>query len=169
MERFTISLDDKLALEFDTLITLRGYGTRSEAVRDLLRAELERTKQQTSPGGDCIACVSYVFNHHERDLAERITGMQHEHHELTVATMHAHLDHDHCLETVILKGDTRDVQQFTDALCAERGVHHGHVNLISVQSHEPHAKPRLRKLGKPGHVHKHGIGGHPHLHLKPSV
>ena len=169
MERFTISLDDKLALEFDSLITQRGYGTRSEAVRDLLRAELERTRQEATPRGDCIACLSYVFNHHERDLAERITGMQHEHHELTVSTMHAHLDHDHCLETVILKGDTRDVKQFTDALCAERGVHHGNVNVISVESHQPHAKPRLRKLDKPGHVHKHGIGGHSHLHLKPAT
>lgn len=169
MERFTISLDEKLAAEFDALITLRGYGTRSEAVRDLLRAELERTKQMDTPKGECIACLSYVFNHHERDLGERITGMQHAHHELTVSTMHAHLDHDHCLETVILRGDTKEVQRFSEALCAERGVHHGAVNIISVQAHEPHAKSRLRKVSDDGHTHKHGIGGHAHLHLKPST
>ena len=169
MERFTISLDDKLAQEFDTLIAQRGYRSRSEAVRDLLRAELERTRQREAPQGDCIACLSYVFNHHERDLGERITDMQHEHHELTVSTMHAHLDHDHCLETVILRGDTRDVQAFSDALCAERGVHHGHVNVISVESHEPHAKPRLRRVAGPDHTHKHGIGGHAHLHVKPAT
>ncbi len=166
MERFTISLDEPLALAFDALIAQRGYGTRSEAVRDLLRAELERTKQMAAPAGQCIACLSYVFNHHERDLSERLTGMQHEHHELTVSTMHAHLDHDHCLETVILKGDTRDVREFTDALCAERGVRHGHVNVISVEAHEPHAK--LRRAQRPGHVHRHGIGGHAHLHVKPT-
>ena len=169
MERFTISLDDKLAAEFDALITLRGYSTRSEAVRDLLRSELERTKQKDSPRGDCIACLSYVFNHHERDLGERITSMQHDHHDLTVSTMHAHLDHDHCLETVILKGDTKEVQKFAEALCAERGVHHGAVNVISMEAHEPHTKSKLRKVGAATHTHKHGIGVHAHLHLKPST
>lgn len=167
MERFTISLDDKLAHEFDALIAERGYATRSEAVRDLLRAELERTRLQTVPEGDCIACLSYVFNHHERNLGERITDLQHDHHELTVSTMHAHLDHDHCLETVILKGETREVQHFVDTLCAERGVHHGKVNLISVESHEPHGRSRATGFRKPGHIHKHGIGGLPHLHVKP--
>ncbi len=169
MERFTISLDDKLAHEFDALIAERGYATRSEAVRDLLRAEIDRTRLQQSPEGECIACLSYVFNHHELDLGERITNLQHDHHELTVSTMHAHLDHDHCLETVILKGDATEVQRFSDALCAERGVHHGKVNLISVESHEPHARSRARGYRKPSHTHKHGIGGAPHLHVKPST
>ncbi len=167
MERFTISLDEKLAHEFDALIAERGYGTRSEAVRDLLRAELERTRQKDPSRGDCIACLSYVFNHHERDLGERITGLQHEHHELTVSTMHAHLDHDHCLETVILRGDTTDVRRFAETLCAERGVRHGAVNVISMEAHEPHAPSRQRKAV--AHGHKHGIGGHARLHLKPST
>lgn len=169
MERFTISLDEKLAAEFDALITLRGYATRSEAVRDLLRAELERTRQKDTPHGDCIACLSYVFNHHERDLGERITRMQHDHHDLTVSTMHAHLDHDHCLETVILRGDIREVRRLAESLCAERGVHHGAVNIISMESREPHAKSKLRKLGPAGHTHRHGVAGHAHLHLKPSI
>ena len=173
MERFTISLDEKLAVAFDALIALRGYGTRSEAVRDLLRAELERTRQKEAPRGDCIACLSYVFNHHERDLGERIIGLQHEHHELTVSTMHAHLDHDHCLETVILKGDTRDVQRFADVLCAERGVHHGSVNLISMEAHQPHvgSHPAIDESASQGEAagagHRHG--SHAHLHLKPST
>ena len=175
MQRFTISLEDKLAEEFDALIAARGYATRSEAVRDLLRAELERTHQQRVVDGDCIAALSYVFNHHERDLAERITGFQHDHHGLTVATMHAHLDHDHCLEAVILKGRAEEVRHFTDALCAERGVHHGHVNLISVDAHEPHARRRAaakavrdsgQRHGMSGHAHPHP---HAHLHVKPST
>jgi CopG family nickel-responsive transcriptional regulator len=166
MERFTISLDDKLAHEFDAWIALRGYGNRSEAVRDLLRAELETTRQHSDSEGHCIACVSYVFNHHELDLAERITSLQHEHHELTVSTMHAHLDHDHCLETVILKGATRAVQRFADAVCAQRGVHHGKVNLISVETHQPHGRARAprRRVG-----HSHGTSAAPHIHLKPST
>ena len=163
MERFTISLDDKLAHEFDALIAERGYANRSEAVRDLLRGELERTQRRKGAAGDCIACLSYVFNHHEHDLAERITSLQHEHHELTISTMHAHLDHDHCLETVILRGEAAAVQQFADRVCAERGVHHGNVNLIGVKVHQPH-----RKGAEPvEHTHRHGIGGHSHLHVKP--
>ncbi len=132
MDRFTISLDEPLAKAFDEWIAGRGYANRSEAVRDLLRAELARTRQAAQPAAPCVACLSYVFNHHERELTERITQRQHAHHELTVAAQHVHLDHDHRLETVILKGSTAAVQRFADAVCAERGVHQGSVHLISL-------------------------------------
>lgn len=155
MERFTISLDDTLAHAFDDWIAERQYANRSEAVRDLFRAELERTRQHNAESLHCVACLSYVFNHHQRDLTERITSLQHAHHDLTVSTMHAHLDHDHCLETVILKGRTVDVQQFADAVRAQRGVHHGHLNLISVNLHE-------------SHEHPHGDQTTAHVHLKPA-
>ncbi|TRZ56225.1 MAG: nickel-responsive transcriptional regulator NikR, partial [Rhodocyclaceae bacterium] len=110
MERFTISLDDDLARELDNLIAARGYSNRSEAVRDLLRGQLEKERQVRKDAPFCVANLSYVFNHHERELAERLTGMQHHHHDLTVATMHAHLDHDSCIESVILKGPTASVR-----------------------------------------------------------
>jgi CopG family nickel-responsive transcriptional regulator len=163
MERFTISLDDKLAHEFDHWIAGRGYANRSEAIRDLFRAELERTRQATHQSVHCVACLSYVYNHHERDLAERLTGLHHAQHELTIASMHAHLDHDHCLETVILKGETAAVQRFADAVCAERGVHHGKVNLISVDVHGPGDGP-----GDHGHHEVEHDASRPHLHLKPA-
>ena len=156
MERFTISLDDKLAHEFDHWIAGHGYANRSEAVRDLLRGELERTRQDEDASRHCIACLSYVFNHHERDLMERITGLQHDHHDLSVSTMHAHLDHDHCLETVILRGPTQEVRRFADLVCAQRGVHHGKLNLISMQQHQSH---------RHGGGRKHA----PHVHLKPAT
>lgn len=161
MERFTISLDDKLAHEFDAWIAQRGYANRSEAVRDLLRAELEQSRQHRDEAKHCIACLSYVFNHHERELSERLTSLHHDHHDLSVSTMHAHLDHDHCLETVILRGATPMVREFADKVCAERGVHHGKLNLISVE---------LDRSG--GHRYKprsHGQAGVPHVHLKPST
>ncbi|MDO9285622.1 MAG: nickel-responsive transcriptional regulator NikR [Aquabacterium sp.] len=160
MERFTISLDDKLAQEFDRRIAAQGYANRSEAVRDLLRSELERTRQDDHSALHCIACLSYVFNHHERDLMERITGLHHEHHDLTVSTMHAHLDHDHCLETVILRGPTAEVRRFADSVCAQRGVHHGKLNLISVEQHLPH---------RHGHGAQPASTEAPHLHLKPAT
>lgn len=182
MERFTISLDERLAQDFDELIAARGYANRSEAVRDLLRAELERTRQSSDASVHCVACLSYVFNHHQRDLTERITAIQHDHHDLAVSTMHVHLDHDHCLETVILRGATQQVRQFADTVCAERGVHHGKLNLISVDLHQPHVHEDAAhahrsgpSIGKPApgrakRAGSHGAQGQAthHLHLKPS-
>lgn len=152
MERFTISLDDQLAAEFDTWIAEHGYGNRSEAVRDLLRAQLERTRQEQGASQHCIASLSYVYNHHERDLAERLTALHHDHHELTVSTMHAHLDHDACMETSILRGPTEQVRALADILRAQRGVHHGQLNLVSLQpapGHDHgHAHPAPRRARK---------------------
>ncbi len=156
MERFTISLDEHLAEAFDRWIAERGYANRSEAVRDLFRAELERSRQAAPPPGlECVASLSYVYNHHERELGDRLTRMHHAHHDLTLSTVHVHLDHEHCLETVLLRGPSRDVQIFADAVIAERGVHHGKLNLISVEAHEHH--------------HHHGAGTAPHLHIKPAT
>jgi CopG family nickel-responsive transcriptional regulator len=144
MERFTISLDEKLASEFDHLIRERGYLNRSEAVRDMLRGKLDALRLQEEQAPFCVASLSYVYNHHERDLAERLTELQHDHHDLVVAVTHVHLDHDNCLETVLLRGATEVVRRFADALIAERGVRHGQVNLVPVDVEAGH-----------GHVHSH--------------
>jgi CopG family nickel-responsive transcriptional regulator len=146
MERFTISLDEKLASEFDRLIRERGYLNRSEAVRDMLRGKLETLRVQDKQALYCVASLSYVYNHHERDLAERLTALQHDHHDLVVASTHVHLDHDNCLETVMLRGKTEVVRRFADALIAERGVRHGQVNLVPVDAEAGHGH---------GHVHSH--------------
>ena len=138
MERFTISLDENLASQFDRLIRERGYQNRSEAVRDILRGQLNTLHTQKYHSPFCVANLSYVYNHHERDLAERLTVIQHQHHDLVVATTHVHLDHDNCLETVILRGATQAVQRFSDALIAERGVRHGQLNLIPVEMEAVH-------------------------------
>ena len=150
MDRFTISLDDALAKAFDAWILQRGYATRSEAVRDLLRSHLQESREKSDSRGHCVANLSYVYNHHERALAERLVHIQHEHHDLTVSTMHVHLDHEQCLETVMLKGTVAQVRQFAQELTAETGVRHGQLNLISVE---------LTK------AHRHG--GDPHRHPKP--
>jgi CopG family nickel-responsive transcriptional regulator len=146
MERFTISLDEKLASEFDKLIRERGYLNRSEAVRDMLRGKLDSLRLDESLAPFCVASLSYVYNHHERDLAERLTELQHDHHDLVVASTHVHLDHDNCLETVMLRGKTDVVRRFADALIAERGVRHGQINLVPVDEDAGHGH---------GHVHSH--------------
>lgn len=131
-ERFTISLDARLAQQFDRLIRAKGYRNRSEAVRDILRHHLESHRLATEQAPHCIASLSYIYNHQERDLAERLTAHQHEHHDLCVSTMHAHLDHENCIETVILRGATTEVRRFAEQLIAERGVRHGNLNLVPV-------------------------------------
>jgi CopG family transcriptional regulator, nickel-responsive regulator len=150
MDRFTISLDEELASAFDELIRQRGYATRSEAVRDILRDRLQHRDQARDSNGFCIACLSYVYNHHERQLSERLAQLQHAHHELTVSAMHVHLDHEQCLEAVMLKGPVKSVRQFAENIIAEKGVRHGQINLISVDV---------------GHAHQHD--GSKHRHLTP--
>jgi CopG family transcriptional regulator, nickel-responsive regulator len=144
MERFTISLDEKLASEFDRLIRERGYLNRSEAVRDMLRGKLDTLRLDEQLAPFCVASLSYVYNHHERDLSERLTELQHDHHDLVVASTHVHLDHENCLETVMLRGKTEVVRRFADVLIAERGVRHGQINLVPVDEDAGH-----------GHVHSH--------------
>ena len=154
MERITISVDETLASEFDALIAKRGYASRSEAMRDLLRREVEANRVAYEAKSYCVANLSYIYNHHERDLAERLTAAQHRHHDLVVSTMHVHLDHEHCLESVILKGPTAAVRSFASATQAERGVRHGQVNLVTVETGDAHHGPG---------THQH----HGHLHLIP--
>ena len=155
MERITMSIDSALAQEFDALIAKRGYGSRSEAMRDLLRGEVEAARTETDPGSFCVANLSYVYNHHQRDLIERLTSMQHAQHDLVVAATHVHLDHEHCLETLLLKGPAGAVRALADRVCAERGVRHGQVNVITVDPTDKHGKAF-------GYHHHHG-----HLHLIP--
>lgn len=159
MQRFTISLDDKLALAFDGWIEERRYANRSEAVRDLFRAELERSTQQSEPGAHCVASLSYVYNRDELDVAQRLTTLHHDHHDLVVSSLQVPLDHQYRMETLVLRGSAASVRNFADCLCAERGVRHGKLNLISVEVHQRHR-----------HAHDaHAKGGAaPHLHLRPA-
>jgi CopG family transcriptional regulator, nickel-responsive regulator len=143
MRRLTISVDDALADTFDRLVAEKGYENRSEAFRDLLRDELDKKRLQAGDAKFCVGVLSYVYNHHERDLARRLTAMQHGHHDVTVATLHAHLDHDNCIESAILRGPTAAVVAFAQAVIAEKGVRHGEFRPIPVDA------------GKPRHLHEH--------------
>jgi len=149
MRRLTISIDDDLADTFDQLMKDKGYLNRSEAFRDLLRGAL--TKDDVGHGNSrhCVGVLSYIYNHHERQLATRLTEMQHDHHDVTVSTMHSHLDHDNCIEAVILRGPTRAVMKFAESVVAQTGVRHGKFNVIPVDD------------GDGRHTH------HRHFHARP--
>ncbi|WP_395688022.1 nickel-responsive transcriptional regulator NikR [Caenimonas koreensis] len=155
MQRFTISLDDKLAQQFDGLIAHSGYDNRSEAVRDLIRERLDRKDVDELATSQCSAIATYVYDHHDHTVMERLLSVQHEHHDLVVTSQHVHLDHDHCLETVVLRGPTKAVRACGEQLVALRGVHHGRVHYIPLASE-----------GR-GHRHPHGPGAK-HKHFTPS-
>jgi CopG family transcriptional regulator, nickel-responsive regulator len=156
MDRFTISLSEDLARQFDELIRQKGYENRSEAVRDMLRKELESSRLEREEAPNCVASLSYVYNHHARDLTEKLTNLQHEHHDLVLSSMHVHLDHDNCLETVILRGATKQVVDFANTLIAVREVRHGKVNLVPVD------------VGDTGHKHPHEHAPMQyHVHTRP--
>jgi len=146
MQRLTISIDDDLAETFDRLVREKGYENRSEAFRDLVRKALGEEELVRGTAKHCVGTLSYVYDHHERQLASRLTGMQHDHHDVTVATMHAHLDHDNCLETVILRGPTAAVTKFAQDVMAQTGVRHGKFHPIPVDS---------QAAKRPDHVHLH--------------
>lgn len=148
MRRLTVSIEDDLADKFDALAHQRGYENRSEAFRDLIRRELGERRLAVGTAKYCVANLSYIYNHHERRLAERLTSLQHAHHDVAVASMHAHLDHENCIESIILQGPTAAVTKFAELLIAEKGVRHGQINLVPVEVQSSYLKPRQ-------HIHLH--------------
>lgn len=155
MQRITITLDEKLVEQFETFLKRHGYDNRSEAFRDLVRERLASEHLVQDPGGDCVATLSYVYNHHERELATRMTQVQHNHHDLTVSTLHVHLDHDHCLEATVLRGALNRVQGFADEVTAQPGVRHAKLHIFPVTVREE--------------AHSHGASSDQrfHTHVEP--
>ncbi len=154
MERVTISLSEEFAGELSAFMEAHHYRNRSEAIRDLARLGLERARiDGGEEAGDCVATLSYVFNHHTRELAKRLTDAQHGRHDLHVSTMHVHLDHENCLEVAVLRGRTKAVREFANGVIAERGVTHGSVSLV----------PVVVDAG----THAHGEDRHSHEHRRP--
>jgi len=148
MRRLTISVDDNLADSFDQLVERKGYLNRSEAFRDLVRKELGEQEIFAGKAKWCVATVSFIYDHHERMLANRLTELQHAHHDVAVASQHVHLDHDNCLETVILKGKIAEVRACADAIIAQTGVRHGNVHIVPVDI-------AVEKYVRIGHTHIH--------------
>src|SRR5262249_27252963 len=130
LTRVSISLESALLDAFDTHIAAKGYATRSEAIRDLIRDRLIRDESQR-PGSEQVAVVSLVYDHHARELAARLIDKQHHHHELVVSSLHVHLGERHCLEVSILRGPVEQVTHLADDLLATKGVLHGEITFTS--------------------------------------
>ena len=122
--RFGVSMDDRLLAALDGIVSRRGYANRSEAIRDLVRAEQVRESWEGEKGL-VVGTLTLVYDHHVREVGERLVTLQHDHEEMVHSTMHIHLSHRMCLEVIVLRGKARDEQQLADRLIAARGVRHG--------------------------------------------
>lgn len=122
--RFGISIDDGLLERFDRLVTEKGFINRSEAIRDLIRDALV---EQTWEAGneETVGTVTLVYDHHVHDLADRLTDIQHDHHDRIISTLHVHLDHHNCLEVLIVRGKSSQIKSIADSLIGVKGVKHG--------------------------------------------
>jgi CopG family transcriptional regulator, nickel-responsive regulator len=131
LTRVSISLEEPLLKSFDGHIAAKGYETRSEAIRDLIRDCLVHREQAKNRRGEQVAIVSMVYDHHARELAAKLLDKQHHHHDLIVSTLHVHLGEHHCLEVSVLRGSGKELLHLGDELLATKGVLHGDITFTS--------------------------------------
>ena len=130
LSRIGVAIDSGLLKKFDTLIATRGYTNRSEAFRDMIRDELVQ-KSWEAPDSPVVGTVTLVYDHHVRMLNEKLTDLQHSHFHQILSTLHVHLDHDNCLEVLVVRGKASAVKKIADALISTKGVKHGRLTITS--------------------------------------
>jgi len=132
LERVSLAIEKNLIERFDALVERDGKANRSEAIRDLIRNRL--IEEEVAAGrGEIVGTVTIVYDHHKRELAERLTAAGHDHHEHVLASMHVHLDQANCLEVVALRGRAREIRHLAEHLIGMKGVKHGKLVLSSTQ------------------------------------
>lgn len=127
--RFGVSLDKGLLREFDRHIRRRRYTNRSEALRDLIRDNL--IGQEWEGNRETVGTITFVYNHHVRDLTGKLTDIQHDYQGQILSGMHVHLDHDHCLEVLVVKGKGAEIRKVADALVSVKGVKYGKLTMTT--------------------------------------
>ena len=131
LTRIGVALDGDLLERFDALIHERGYENRSEAFRDLIRNELVEAAWK-SPQSEVVGSVTLVYDHHVRMLHSKLLELQHQAHDAILSTLHVHLDHDNCLEVLLIKGPAAKVNRIANSLISTKGVKHGRLTLSSI-------------------------------------
>ena len=163
--RFSVAMPEDLLMRFDKLVARRGLAkNRSEVVRDLVRDALD-ADECGIPGTDVMATLTIVYNHHESDVQDKLTVIQHSYLQMVVSTTHVHMDGDNCLEVMILKGEASDVQDFANLVFGVKGVKNGGLVTTAIE-HSDH-EDGIEHGHAHGHVHDHGDGlahSHDHAH-----
>jgi CopG family nickel-responsive transcriptional regulator len=132
VERIGVSLDKKLLSVFDKLIGRKGYQNRSEAIRDLIRRQISE-ERLSSPKAEAVASVFLVYEHHSTRLVQKLVGLQHSHVFQTISSMHIHLDKQHCLEVIVLRGQVGEINRTAENLISLKGVKLGRINLMATE------------------------------------
>lgn len=127
--RFGVSLEDVLLKQYDLLIKQKGYGNRSEALRDLIRKEL--VQEEWEKDEEVAGAITLTYDHHKRELVHTLMHIQHDYSNIIISTQHVHLDHDNCLEIIAVKGPAQNVKKLGDALRSIKGVKHGTLSMSS--------------------------------------
>jgi len=140
LTRTGVSIEEPLLKQFDRLIARRGYQNRSEALRDLVRESL--VAEAIDQNESVVATLSMIYDHHRPNLANKLIEIQHHAHHQVLAATHVHLDHDNCLEVIIMKGRSGDLKQLADRMLSLRGVQHGKLVMTTTG-----------RLQAPGHHH----------------
>jgi len=130
VERIGVSLEKKLLSKFDKLIAKKGYQSRSEAIRDVVRQQLSE-ERLADPKARAVAAVFLVYDHHSTKLMEKLTDLQHYHLLQTISSMHIHLDERDCLEVIVLKGKVAEINKMAENILSQKGVKLGKINLIA--------------------------------------
>jgi CopG family nickel-responsive transcriptional regulator len=129
ISRFGISLDKVLLGKFDRHIKEKNYANRSEAFRDLIRGEL--VKKEWQQGKEIAGAITLIYDHHKRELVNKLMDIQHDYQKLIISTQHIHLDHDNCLEIIAIKGAPSEARKLADILRSVKGVKHGTLSMSS--------------------------------------
>ena len=150
--RFGVAMEASLLEEFDRVVEAQGT-TRSEALRDLARAAVVRAN--VGKGTPAIGALTLVYDHHVRDLTERLTELQHELGDRVRSTMHVHIDHDNCMEVIIMTGRSDELQRIADRLLGLRGVKHGGIEIVTKVGGVSHGKRSTSAKTHASHAHSH--------------
>ena len=132
--RFGISLEDVLLERFDGLIERKGYGNRSEAIRDLIRDSLVMEEWESTTS-ETVGTITIVYSHDKRELTDTLTDLQHGHHDSIISSMHIHLDEHNCLEVIVVRGKAKEIEVIADRLIGTKGVKHGKLSLTTTGKH----------------------------------
>jgi len=150
--RFGVSVETELLNNFDQLTASQGYANRSEALRDLMRDALVKAKLENEPQatGEVLGTLTLVYDHHAKDLSEKMDSLQHEFFHFIVSVLHVHISHDDCMEVIVLRGEITQIRSLADSLLSLKGVKHGKLFITL---------PGQEITGKKSNSHKH-----PHKH-----
>lgn len=129
-KRFGVSIPDELLAKLDRLAKKKGYGSRSEVLRDLIRDRFVE-EEWTAPDKEVVGTVTLIYDHHAHDLSDKLTDLQHDHFANIISSTHIHLDHHNCLEVLVVRGAAGKIKKIADQLIAAKGVKHGKLVMTS--------------------------------------